>query len=177
MSNEIEKVEKQIEASKEELTPVTNVTVTNDEKERFFKCFLSDKPYTETVSLFGGKFVVVFRTMTIEENDDIFRQITIDQEKGLAANNDGYFIKITQYRLGVSIDSINGVPFLEDINSKLIEFNKIEGTSYITERAKELSSWQTFKLAGVLTAFREFEAKVLHLTNFLNDPNFWKAVA
>lgn len=158
-------------------TPVNDVKVTTEEKEKFFKSFLSDKPYTETVSLFNNKFVVVFKTLSVDENDSIFKQITLDQAKGVASNNDGYFIKITQYRLGLSIESIGGVPFMAEVTSLTVPEDTVTGKTFIAERAKEFGKWQSFKLAGLLSAFRDFETKVLRLTDCLNDPSFWKAAA
>lgn len=149
--------------------------VTAAEKEAFFKAMLSDKPYTQVTKLFDGKLSVKFKTLTMEENNDILSQITLDQNKGIAKNEDSYLSRIAQYRLGVSIESIDNLPFQKELTALTVPFNQETGESYVTERIKLFAAWQVPKLAGVLGAFSSFEQKVFRMTNKMEDPSFWKA--
>lgn len=151
----------------------TNITPEN--KENFFKAFMADKPYSEDVPMFGGKASVKFRTLTVEENHDVLRQIEMDEESGLAKNNDGYFIIIQMYRLGLSIEEIDGKPYLRNITKDKVQDKK--GSSYVQERAADMQTWPTFKLSGFIDAYNTFEQKVLELTKAMQDPNFWTAAA
>lgn len=174
MSEEV----KQEITSTEDLLPLpgpAKITVTVKEKEDFFKAMLSDKPYFHVAKLFDGKIKVRFKTLTVDENTDILNQINMDQDKGVAKNTNAYFTKIAQYRLGLSIDQISDNPFQPSISRASVVVDDTAGTSYVTERAKIFDTWHTPKLAGFLSSFREFENKVLHMTNMMEDPTFWKA--
>lgn len=151
--------------------------VTPDDKEKFFKCFMAEQPYTEKVSLFGGKFVIEFKGLTVEENDDIMKQIAMDQEKGLAKSNDSYFINILQYRLAACIVSLNNVPFQKEVTKENFPYNFEENTFYIKSRISIFETWPTAKLAAVTDAFRQFENKLNYLTKEATNEDFWKAAA
>lgn len=170
MSDEV----KQEQTTDKELEQVVaQIKVTDKEKEEFFKAMLADKPFTQTIKLLDGKLSAKFKTLTITEQGDIHRQIALDQDLGIAKNDNQYFTKISQYRLGLSLLELNGVAFGTDVTPETIPAN--DKTTYVAERAKLFDSWQVPKLAGVLGAFREFDNKVLHMTNMMEDPNFWKA--
>lgn len=147
------------------------IKLTAEEKDKFFKSFLSDKPYIETYSLMNGAFNVTFKTLSVAENGEVLRQVNRDQDSGSAKNNDSYFIQIMLYRLGLSIVSINGEAF-----ELLLDKNK-DDDSDVLHRSKVFSTWPVYKLVGLQTVFRAFENKVLKLTSCLEDPDFWKANA
>jgi hypothetical protein len=158
-------------------TPLPTIPITDEEKEEFFKCFLADKPYIETLQLLGGKFRVMVRSLLIKENSDIIRQISLDQDKGIAKSNDAYFIKVYAYRLALAIVEINDVAFLPNITKESVKDDETAGLTYIYERAKPLMDWPEFKLSSLIDAYRKFESKVLELTNKVSDPTFWRADA
>lgn len=151
--------------------PTAVINLTADEKDKFFKSFLSDKPYIESFSLMNGAFNVTFKTLSVAENGEVLRQVNKDQEGGTAKNNDSYFIQIMLYRLGLSIVAINNEPF-----EALLGPNKDEDSN-VLHRSKIFSTWPIYKLVGLQTVFRTFENKVLKLTSCLEDPDFWKANA
>lgn len=152
------------------------VVLTDAEKERFFKCFLSDQLYVEEVSLFG-KWKLKFKALSVEENDDVMKQIAIDQERQEASSNDSYLITIMQYRLGQAILSLNGVPFCEELTREKVPFNRETGESYIKSKAKMFAKWPMYKLAAVTEAFRNFEQKIQKMAMEVTNESFWKAVA
>jgi hypothetical protein len=149
--------------------------LTQEEKERFLKSVLADKPYEETFSLFDGQMKVTVRSMTVAENNDVVTQIMEDRDKGIASDNDAYFITIASYRLAQSLVSIDGVPF-SMINKDTFVATP-EAPSYILAKVAPLKLWSTAKLAIFLDAFKLFESKVLRLTNAVQTVNFWKASA
>lgn len=178
MSEEINKEDQAILDEKSLLSaavPEPKVEVTAKEKEDFYKAMLADKPYTATISLFGGRTSAKFRTLTIAEHGNFHRQITLDQEKNVATKDITYATKLSEYRLGLSLVEYDGKPFQPDINAETFPFNEQDGTSFVSEKAKVFDTWQAPKLAGILTAFKSFEDKVLHMTNMMEDPSFWKA--
>lgn len=155
------------------LPPVPKIKLTMEEKEQFFKCFLSEKPYIETVSLFGGKYSIKLKTLTVEENNDILAQIVRDQDASIAKNNDTYFLRMVLYRLALSLVEDNEKPFEPDITKENVPIK--DGSSYITKRIEPCFKWQVFKLAGIQDAFKAFEYKIINLTKEIEQPDFWKA--
>jgi hypothetical protein len=147
------------------------IKLSESDKETFFKCFLSETPYQEEYALFGGKFKVKFKTLSVEENEDVLKQIQLDNNKQVAESSESYFVSILLYRLGLSIVHINGEEFQPEVNKKDYQG---EGT-YVAAKADIFKAWPIFKLAGVQHTFRQFEQKVLALTNELENPSFWKA--
>lgn len=149
------------------------VKLTEEDKEKFFKAFIADEPYVEEMSLFNGKVQVVFRTVNLEENEAVFTQIQLDQKNGVARNDDSYLVKIVEYRLAGCLVSVNDEPFCPEITPVSHPINKEAGTTYLTERVKEMQKkWHTFKLGAITDAFNKFEAKVRKLTEESFDPNF-----
>lgn len=138
--------------------------LTDDDRENFFKAFISDAPYEETLKLFNGKATVRLRTLTIDENDEVFRQISFDQANGTASNDDGYYVKIVQYRLAGSVISVDNKPFCEDITPESHPADSKTGKTYLIARLVEMQKWQTFKLGAITEAFNFFETKVRSLT-------------
>ncbi len=150
--------------------PQTNIEISDEDKINFYKCFLKDESYTETFSLFDGSFKVTFRTITVKEQNDIFSQLTFDYEKGLAKNDNAYMIRLTLYRLGISLVKING----EDI----VYPNDVEDLKdlYVKTRIKYFENWNSFKLSAVLEKWQYFDSKVFTLLSKVQDKDFWKAV-
>jgi hypothetical protein len=157
-------------------SPVDNgPAVTEDEKEKFFKSVLSDQPYSEKIDLFGGKMSILLRTMSVSENNDVVAQIENDKNKDIAENNDAYFITISTYRLALCLMEIDGQVYQAIDKSSFKPTD--DGVTYVRARAKAMLNWPTFKLSAFLSAFNDFEAKVVKLTSEVRTTNFWTASA
>lgn len=148
------------------------IKITDEEKEQFFKSFLSDKPFEETVSLFGGKQTLKFRYLTLQQNDDILKQINKDKDNGVADNTDAYFIRLSCYRFLLALVEVDKEPFLPDINEDTDTDEKI---TYVGLRADAVKDWSAYKVSAYLDVFNLFEKKVLELAKQVLDENFWKA--
>jgi hypothetical protein len=153
--------------------PVTDISP--EDKERFFKSILADKPYEEVVSLFDDQIKVRFRAMTVQENTDVVNQIVADRKAGVAADTDAYFITVTTYRLGVCLLTIDDNPYCTLTKDTFVPFT--ENDTYILARCKSMRSWSTARLAVFIDAFKKFESKLIKLTGEVQTPNFWKASA
>ena len=154
---------------------VLSLDISAEDKERFFKSVLADKPYEEIISLFDDQIKVRFRAMTVQENTDVVNQIVADRKAGIAADNDAYFITIATYRMGLCLLSIDDVPYSSIEKDTYVPFT--EADSYVLARCKPMKSWATARLAIFLDAFKKFEAKLVKLTSEVQTPNFWKASA
>ena len=153
----------------------THVEILPSHKEAFLKSILTDAPYEETLELFDGQIKAKFRSMTVQENNDVVNQVVLDRDAGTASDNDAYFITISTYRLALSLVSIDNKPFSEITKETYTPTD--EKDSYVLAKAKPMTSWATPKLSIYLDAFRQFEGRVLKLTNEVQTPNFWKASA
>ena len=146
------------------------VVLTDIDKENFFKSFISDTQYQEEVSIFGGKLKVKFTTLSVKQNNDIFKQIQIDQDNGIAKNGDAYLIRVYSYRLALTLTEIDGKQF-----SDIDESDKYVPNTYIKDRSDTFLKWPDFKLSAILDAFRKFNSKVTQLTMAVQEQDFWKA--
>ena len=156
-------------------SPVLAIDISPEDKERFFKSILADKPYEEVVTLFDDQIRVKFRAMTVQENTDVVNQIVADRKAGIAADNDAYFITITTYRMGVCLMTIDDNPYCTVTKETFVPFT--ENDTYILARCKSMRNWSTARLAVFIDAFKKFEAKLVKLTAEVQTPNFWKASA
>jgi len=154
---------------------VPTVDISAEDKERFFKSILADKPYEEVISLFDNQVKVRFRSMTVQENTDVVNQIVADRKQGIAADNDAYFITISTYRMGLCLMTIDDNPYSSITKENFVPFT--ENDSYILSRSKPMRSWSTARLAILLDAFKQFESKLVKLTSEVQTQNFWKASA
>jgi hypothetical protein len=149
--------------------------IADEDKEKFLKAVLTDQPFQETVDLFDGQLKVTFRTMSVEENNDIVNQIAKDKEHGIAENTDAYFITISTYRLALCLLTIDDKDYSDIVKNSFK--SEDAAITYIRSRSLKVREWPTFKLSAFLDAFNKFEAKVVKLTNAVQQQNFWKASA
>ena len=145
------------------------VNITDKDKENFYKAFLSDSTFQDEFWLFDKKVKVTFKSISVDENNDVFKQIRLDEKNGLANNSEGYLLTIMIYRLGLSLESIEGFEF------EFPEIKEEEGNTYVAQRSEIFKKWGNFKLSAFLKVFMEFESKLFQLEQAVLDPNFWKA--
>lgn len=149
--------------------------VSSEDKERFFKSILADKPYDEVVELFDGQLKLTFRAMTVQENTDVVNQIVADRKNNTASDTDAYFVTISTYRLALSLVSVDAQPYSLVTKDNFVVSPEYD--SYVLARAKPMTQWATSKLSIYLDAFSRFEAKLVKLSSEVQNPNFWKASA
>ncbi len=157
--------------------PAGKVELTEHDKEHYFKCFIGNSTYTEEYTLFDGQFKVRFKVLSQQETEDIFYQVGLDTEHGLAQTSAFYFAKLTNYRLASSIQDINGIAFQPDLTKAKVVEEKATGFTYIKKRSELFESWPSFKLAALLDVLNQFEAKIEELTKAITKKGFWKANA
>ena len=146
-----------------------NPVITEADKEAFFKSVLTDKPFEDTVQLFGGKFSLTFKGLTVAQNAAVVAQIEKDKEDKIAGSNDAYFIRLSTYRMALGLSAVDGKP----VDKK--EDTKEPG--YVASLAAPYLEWSSAKIAVYLDAFRAFESKLVKMTSEVQRPNFWKASA
>ena len=149
--------------------------ISEEQKERFFKSILADKPYQETCQLFDGQLTLTFRAMTVQENTDVINQIVADRRLGTASDTDAYFVTISTYRLAMCLVSVGSEPYSDITKESFKKTN--DDDSYVLARARPMAEWSTSKLSIYLDAFSSFEANLVKLSAEVQNPNFWKASA
>jgi len=149
--------------------------LSSEDKERFYKSILSDKPYEETVPLFDGQLNITFRSLLVKENTDVVNQIGLDRKNGIAADNDAYLVTLSAYRMAVSLIAANGEPFSALTRDTFTPSHPKD--TYVLAKSLPVFDWATPKLSAYLDAFAKFETKVVRLASEVQTPNFWKASA
>jgi len=147
-----------------------NVVLTDDEREAFYKAFLSDQPYEEEFDMAKGTFKVKFRTRTLAENDEFYEQVRYDQNNGVAHNDDSYFMKLAQYRAAQGLMEINGEPFQAKVPPEIKK-----GDTRTRILASQFDNLHLFKVSCIMEAFQLFEKKVAKLSKEIFDADFYKA--
>lgn len=146
--------------------------LTDAEKETFFKAFLADLPYEAEETLFGGKVVVKFKTLSVAENNVVMQQLQFDRDNGTAKNTDAYLIQVIQYRLAASMTVFDKKPFAPEITEETTPTDAKAGQTYLIKRLEIMKSWPTFKISSLTDAFNRFEKKVRALTEESFKENF-----
>jgi hypothetical protein len=155
--------------------PIKMPDISEEDKERFFKCLMADEAYEETIALLNGSFKVKFRAMAVAENTDVVNQVVADRRSGVAADHDAYFITISAYRMALSLLSVDGKQYSSITKDNFVASS--ENDSYVLARSKLMLSWPTAKLSVFLDAFQMFENKLIKLASEVQNPSFWKASA
>jgi len=143
--------------------------LTKQECEDFFKMFISDQPYEDTITTFGGRLKLRFRSLSVAENALILQQQRFDGDNGIMRTDDAYVLRVIQYRIASSLVSINDVPFYP---SKSKTENKDEKNTYLIQCLAEMGNWPIFKLSNITDAYNRFEQKVVALTEESFKENF-----
>lgn len=156
------------------LDPLNEVKakLTDQEKENFFKAFLADEPYEAEETLFNGKLVVKFKTLSVAENNTVMQQLQFDRDQDLAKNTDAYLIRVIQYRLSASMTQLDKKPFAAEINEETTPTDVKAGQTYLISRLELMKDWPTFKVSSLVDAFNRFEKKVRALTEESFKENF-----
>ena len=95
----------------------------------------------------------------------------MDQDNGLAKQNDEFFIRVQAYSTGLSLIEVNGKPFASEITKENYK-SEDKTKTYVAARAELLLNWADFKTASVLDKRAAFDKKVILLLEAVNGENF-----
>ena len=82
------------------------VEPTSEDKVTFMAALLGGTRFTQRVNILDGQMVVTFRSLTVAESRAIFEQLTHDGREGRVAHDADFYMKLQDYRLACSIESI-----------------------------------------------------------------------
>ncbi len=106
--------------------------IKDEDKDRFFDCIMTNKPYTEELEAMNGKFKVGFRTRTVAESEEVLKYIN---EQVKAANIDffpDYQNKHLMCHLSYAVTSINGESAtVTDLRDRVKYFQNLNAQVYM----------------------------------------------
>ena len=143
---------------------MTDLPITEDDKNNFCDFMLQGEPYTEAFERMGGKIKVEFRSRTRAEEEEIIRQIQKDFEENKLKTDGLYVARLNLYNLVTQTVAIDGVKLVLDKNLPL------------RERADKsifgnMSEPKTYILSCLLV---QFEGKLSKLCRMAVVPDFSK---
>ena len=128
-------------------------SVSEEEKDKFFRAIMEDKVYTKEYRLFGDKMVVVLRTRWSKELDMILEKFRTPDQKG-----------------PLDFQMIGSMGSLAFSLIRINEQNFDEGS--FEERYTRLKQLPGPKIALLLTLLSKFDTHILELQNKAMSPNF-----
>lgn len=159
---------------------------TEEDRRTFVAAILGGKRFRKQYGVMGNKFRVTFRSMTTAESDLVFRQLRLDQLRGIILGDADYFGRLTMYRLACMVDNIAqgdgtiiaDVPPIMDIPYDEPEFGTPEQT-----RLLPLLEWFNAEICKtesmrhiVAQQHRDFQRIVEALETQTSDPSFWEEI-
>lgn len=157
-----------------------DVKISDVDKEDFLISVLGNMRFRKTYELFGGKMIVHFRSVTAEENEQIYRQIALDQQSGVIETRGEWIVKLLDYRMGCALEKVTSG------DGKIIhEFPELDTTKKDKDQTAILPQFDllaktilaqeaTRRLLGV--HLREFSRLTEALEAMALEPSFWKGI-
>lgn len=172
---EVKDKEPVVESQLNENNIEPKVELTEQDKINFFKSFLADEPFTDTLTSFGGVLKLKFRSLTSNENMDIYSELKKLQNAGELTTDANYITQLTCSRLALTLSAINDEPFCPDITAAVYPATKDSEENYITKRTAIVKNWSVHKLTTIADSFKLFENKLMALIKEVQTENFWPA--
>lgn len=161
---------------------VDNIKPTSIDKQNFVATILSQKRFTKEYSLLGDKVKVIFRTLTVNENDAVLKQLMKDWNDGKISGPAHSIAEATKYQMVLSLFSIDtavGAITLPEFN----DYDQLMGegevtivpsvVSYIYDKALPTESVR--RIVG--KAYGSFMDTVSKLEVMAETPDFWQVIA
>ena len=160
------------------------IAPTQRDKEDFLATLLGASRFKKQYDLFGGKFVVTFRSLLAEENKLIYRQLVLDQRDNKVATEAEWFTQMMDYRLACALETIvdksgkviTAVPTLEEM-----AFAGDKDQPLLTALPQQLSlvnktlaQEATRRIVGM--HLRQFQRLVEGLEAMALEPSFWTGI-
>lgn len=156
------------------------VKITDNDKEDFLSSILGGHRFRKKFDLFGGRFVVHFRSLTSAENEMVYRQISLDQGNDVITTRAQWLIRVLDYRMACALEKIT------DKDGKIInEFPEIDlsvsgkDQTAILPRYDEMNQTALTQEAVrrlVGQHLREFFRLTEALESMALDPSFWNGI-
>lgn len=121
------------------------------EKMSFLQSILGQKNYNKEYPLFGGVIKVIFRTLTTQEIDTVYKQVYRERVLGQLPTEPDFWERINRLRLYLQLQTIKSSEFLHDLPDGL----SVETNPHAT------SHWKFDNLPPEETVLPYIEAHIL----------------
>jgi hypothetical protein len=154
---------------------------TSADKQNFVVALLGQKRFTKTFELLGGKLRVVFRTLTVKENDEVIKQLVKDWNDNKISGPAHSVAEAMKYQMVLGLDSVEAavglvsLPEYDDYEA----LPEVNGTilpsvvEYVYETALTAEPLRRI----VARAYGHFIDTVTKLEGMAESPDFWQATA
>jgi hypothetical protein len=144
---------------------------TEADKLAFLESVLGGGRFVRDVPLMGGKLVVRFQTLLVEEEDAIMRYLRGQLEAGKVMNNDEWGLAYLRARLLGSIAQVISADRVKPYGGLVVQ-------DEIGKQIEGLFAKLPMPVHGILyQALSTFDELVRALTSRANDQNFWRGPA
>lgn len=162
------------------------VEMSDEDQIQFLRSVLGNKRFTKTYELFGGRFMVTFRSRTVEEQDKI-------QEQMLKEINDGrlpsgparatmapQLNRLRKLQLAAGFVSVTGMTneMPEILSETCLQFYGEDADNNVIARAADrmFKKWQGPIYDAIFKQYNRFDELCIRLTEAMASPDFWKGI-
>jgi hypothetical protein len=152
---------------------------TPKDKQVFVAALLGQKRFTKEYPLLGGQLRVTFRTLTVEENDLVIKQLMKDWNDGKISGPAHSVVEATKYQLALALGAIetnvgqSTIPALEDYDFDTPKEGTIlpDVVAYVQKMAMPSEPIRRI----VSKAYGHFIDTVTKLEAMAEHSDFWQA--
>lgn len=160
------------EASEQPKLEISKIDV-----EDYVRCVLGNTSFKKTYSLFGDAAAVTFVERTASQDEDVM--LCTHRLAGMIKEDLQQFLRTQgKYRLAYSLLdlTIGGkkTEFARPTPGVMADVGDGKTIAQVDFRVSEIMGLKSNLLAGIFSAFNQFEALLFELASRANDPKFWK---
>lgn len=157
-----------------------DIPITDEEKDQYLLSALHLRPLEADTTLFGGRLQLRWRALSVEDNEDIWRQLLLDEASGFVSTAADKMEYSQRYRLTLSLIQYETDDNITRFQGELAKWNP----SVNSGRGKLWDCWSVLReilklnestyrvLAGEQL---KFSMKLMKLEQLADDVGFWKA--
>lgn len=164
---------------------IPDVEATTEDKYSFMQSILGQIRFKKTYPLFGGKMHVTFRSLTSEESDMVYRQLSLDIKNNKIDGMSDYYQFLMYYRIVCGLEKLDSdesgpidCPEVSeyqldgpDPKNKTPDTPLVEVTKLLL---KEVLKHESIRRV-LVAAFARFTRLIEHLEARIEDADFWSA--
>ena len=158
---------------------------TEADKEQFLMTVLGESRFTKSYEIFGGKYVVTFRTLLADESKLIYRQLLLDQQEKRVNSEAEWFGQLFDYRLACSLETITerggkvvaSLPTLSEMPLLVDPQNPLRTNVPKQLELLNKAAAQEATRRLIATHLRYFQRLVEALEAMALEPSFWNGIA
>lgn len=157
-----------------------DVAITEEEKDRYLEAALHLQPLETDVKLFGDRLQIRLRALAVDDNDDIWRQLLLDEAAGYVKNVGDKMEYAQRYRLALALIRFETAENITQFPGELARWNPSANLG----RGKLWDCWVVLRdtlkinesMYRVLAGEQlKFATKLQKMEQLADSEGFWKA--